>query len=128
MAPPLADPNAPPATDTRTRRRWWRFRFPWRRTAVSAPTNDDELLIDNTTDVPWALHLGYRNLGIIDPDSRALYRVVKSGLLSARRVDAPVGDGYLTLALPPGARIVQILDISGGERFYDLRLLDGRHE
>lgn len=123
--PPVADPEAP-ATRTRTRRRWWRFRFPWVKTAVSAPTDDDQLLIDNTTDREWAIHLGYRELGIVAPETRRLYRVVKQGTLSARRVDAPPGDSYLILHIRPNVHAVQILDISGGERFYELRIADGK--
>jgi len=124
----IVDPDAPPATRTRARRRWWRFRLPWVKTAVSAPTDDDELLIDNTTEREWVLYLGYRNLGIIPANSQAVYRVAKIGLLTARRVDAPVGERYLTLHISPSVRIIQIVDISGGEGFYELQVAAGRQQ
>ena len=121
-------PDVPPKTRTRPRRSWWRFRLPWRKTAVSAPTNPDELLIVNDTDVAWGCHLGYRHLGPVDPGERRLFRVVKAGMLSARQIDAPVGSPYLTIHIGPHVRVVEIVDLSGGEGFYELRTMGAEQE
>jgi hypothetical protein len=116
-------PQRPPQTGTRRRRRWFRFRFPWIKTAVSAPSDDDELLVLNQTDLGWLLHLGYRDLGAISPHDARLYRVVKAGLLTARQVDAPVGTEYLTMSLGPAIQVVAIVELEPGTGVY---LIQGR--
>jgi len=107
--PPADDAvGTPPGTQPRRRRAWWRYLFPWTRTAVSAPLADDDLLIVNTTDEAWALSLGYRDLGTMPPRDRQVVNVVRQGLLHARRVGAPADTAPLTLALTPSVRAVEI--------------------
>lgn len=112
---------APPTTAPRRRRQWWRWRFPWVKTAVAAPFDDEVLLIVNTTDRPWIVSLGYRNLGLYQPYERHYAHVVRSGLLTARQPDASAGDGYLTLSISPAVYAVEIrCDVVAGERSYGL--------
>lgn len=120
--PPIKqDDDAPPRTKTRRRRHWWRWRFPWIKTAVSAPVDDEPLLIVNATDEAWALSLSYRDLGIVrSHEHRAVY-VVRTGILQARRADAPGDEGYLTLPITHRTQAVQIAcRVLDGEALYSL--------
>jgi len=117
-------PTMSPRTSPKRWRNLWRFRFPWVKTAVSAPTDDEELLVENLTGRTWQVHLGYRGLGAIAPESQRRYQVVKSGTLSVRQMDAPVGGEYLTAEVNRSTWVVQIYDLSPeGEGVYDLRVL-----
>jgi hypothetical protein len=99
--------------------------FPWVKTAVGAPTEDDDLLIVNATDEAWMLWLGYRSLGIVPPRVEWAITIARPGLLSARRVGAPVGTEYLTLPLTPAVRAVQIAGtLVAGETPYILRAIE----
>ena len=123
--PPVEAPRTEPAPERR-RPSW---RFPWNKpkTRIAAPTEDDELLIDNRTDQAWTLHLGYRSLGRIEPHAKLLVHVVKTGMLTARPVNAPVGVGYLTAFLTGEIETVEIRgERMGGEHLYDLQLLTTR--
>ncbi|MBV9281291.1 MAG: hypothetical protein JOZ41_14520 [Chloroflexi bacterium] len=116
-------PELSPQPSPRARRSWWRFLFPWIRTAVGAPADDDRLIVDNRTDLAWMIHLGYRRLGRVAPHTTLAERVVKAGMLSARQADAPVGTEYLTIWLTPTTQVVQILDLGHEEGLYELSLL-----
>jgi hypothetical protein len=89
-----AEPEAPvaPATPTKTetKRGFTRFRFPWQKTKVASRGDEEELIVLNSTRVPWALHLGYRSLGDVEPGQQVTYLVVKRGALTARQL---AGDG-----------------------------------
>lgn len=116
------------ATEPQRERSKWITRRPWPRgrTRNAAPTNDEELVIDNQTFVAWRVYLRFRDLGIIHPMSRSTERVVKSGELSVRPLDAPVGTEYLMAYLRPSVQTVQIRsEARGNDLVYDLRLLDG---
>ena len=124
---PLTDDavDMPPETAPRLQRQWWRYMFPWVKTAVGAPTEDDDLLIVNATDEAWMLSLGYRALGMVPPRVEWAITVARIGLLSARRVGAPVGTEYLTLSLTPTVRAVQIANTAlPGETPYILRAIE----
>lgn len=120
--PAIDDP--PPPTAPRRRRHWWRWRFPWVKTAVSAPLDDQPLLIRNRTDEAWALSLNYHDLGVLPPHDQYSFSVVKRGLLCARQPQAPIGTAYLTLALKSSISTVEIdCDLLQGQMLYDLRPL-----
>ena len=125
--PPAAEPRTQPQHDPA--RPWWRRQFPWQqpKTRIAAPADDGDLLLDNRTDDRWSVHLGYRDLGPVAPRDRRTVRVVKSGLLTVRQVEAPVGTGYLTAHLSPAVQAVEIRhSLVAGAPFYDLRLIEGR--
>ena len=123
--PPTKETGDPPQTAPRRRRAWWRFRFPWTRTAVSGPVADDDLLIVNMTDEAWALSLGYRDLGSLPPYERQEVNVARKGRLCARRVDPPADRDPLTLALTPTVRAVEIGGaVRHGVTVYHLRAIE----
>ena len=124
--PPTDDAvDMPPETAPQLRRQWWRYMFPWVKTAVGAPTEDDDLLIVNATDEAWILWLGYRSLGMVPPRVEWAITVAKTGLLSARRLVAPVGTEYLTLSLTRAVRAVQIAGtVLPDETSYILRMIE----
>ena len=128
--PPKTDrpPRSSPRTGTKPQRNLWRFRFPWVKTAVSAPTDDDELRIENLTTRTLTLYLGYRSLGRIEPESQRVFHVVKTGVLQARPVDPPVESEYLTADIRPATWVVQICrGLEEEEDLYELRVL-GREQ
>lgn len=117
-------PKPSPGTKGKPQRNLWRFRFPWVKTAVSAPTDDDELRIENLTSRTWALYLGYRSLGRIEPETQRVFHVVKSGLLQVRPVDPPLGSEFLTADIRPATWVVQICrGLEEEEEVYELRVL-----
>ena len=124
--PPTDDAvDMPPETAPQLRRQWWRYMFPWVKTAVGAPTEDDDLLIVNATDEAWILWLGYRSLGMVPPRLEWTITVARPGLLSARRVGAPVGTEYLTLSLTRAVHAVQIAPtVLPDETPYILRVIE----
>lgn len=119
--------DEPPPTQPRRRRQWWKWRFPWVKTAVGAPADDEPLLIVNATNEAWALSLGYRDLGVLPPHDEYSFEVVKVGLLSARQPNAAPGTPYLTLALTPRVSVVEIgARVVQGETLYGLSTVRGR--
>lgn len=124
-------PEAPATTETQAEptRPWWRRRMPFAlpRTRNAAPTDGDELVIDNQTNEAWRVHLGYRDLGVLAAHTQVQVHVVKSGMLTARQVAGPAGAGYLTTYINPSVHTVQIRhSLINNEPFYDLRLLESQ--
>ena len=117
----------PPPTQPQRRRQWWRWRFPWVKTAVGAPLGDEPLLVVNSTGESWALALGYHDLGVLPPHDQYAFEVSKAGLLSARQPNAPSGTPYLTLTLAPRISAVEIYgDTLAEATLYGLRIFTGR--
>ncbi len=121
-----ADP--PPETQSRPAReraRWWTKRpWPRGRTRNSAPLEDDRLIIANRTSITWSVHVGFRELAPVTPQTERQEQVVKSGMLTARPLEAPVGADYLTIYLHPSVEKVEIRSQQiRGELLYDLRLV-----
>lgn len=101
----------------------WRYRFPWVKTAVSAPTYNGEILIINRTDRTWLLWHNYHQLGPFDPVDERRVRVVRMGTISARPLTDTDAE-YLLLSLHPSTDGVEIVDVAAGEGFYALRALE----
>ncbi len=133
--PVALDPpaEAPPATSTQPdpQRPWWRRHAPWAmpKTRNAAPADDGELLIDNRTRDIWSVHLGYRDLGAVNPHQQQRVRVVKTGMLTARQLKAAPGTGYLMAHLNPSVQTVEIRgSIVKGVPLYDLRLIEAKSQ
>src|SRR5579883_1150491 len=123
---PAGLPDDPPETAPQRRRQWWRYLFPWLKTAVGAPIEDDALIIMNETDHPWACAAGFRSLVLVAPHADKATSVVRKGQLSARRADAPADTSPLVVAMTPSVRVVQITcDVVGGIERYNIWALSG---
>jgi hypothetical protein len=123
---PISSPDEPPETGLRRRRHWWRYLFPWIKTAVGAPIGDDALIIMNETDHSWTCAVGFRSLGQVMPHADKATSVVRKGQLSARRADAPADANPLSVPMTPSVRVVQITcDVVGGIERYDIWALSG---
>src|SRR5919198_1138892 len=110
---PVIEPSQTKAPETKTqpqraRPRWWR-QFPWPRgrTRNAAPLEDDRLLIDNGTAMTWTIAVGYHALEPVGPFVKREERIVKSGLVSARPLEAAPGTEYLTTYLNPRVRTLE---------------------
>ena len=132
---PVIEPPETKAPETKTqperaKPRWWK-QFPWPRgrTRNAAPLEDDRLTLDNETAMTWAIAVGYHALDPLGPFVKREERIVKSGMLSARPLEAIVGTEYLTTYLNPRVRSVKIRgQIVGNQPFYDLRLVENGRE
>lgn len=127
--PPLdhrarVDPVPEPRPDLQPNR--WRFRFPWVKTAVSAPSYNGEILIANRTYETWLLWHNYHNLGLLDPGDTRLVRLVRAGTLSARQLVADVSSEYLLLSLSPDLAGAEIVETAPEEGYFALRGMSER--
>ena len=128
--PTLTEPAVDePETQTQTKRAKarWRTQSPWPqgRTRNAAPLEDDRLTLDNETAMTWAIAVGYHALDPLGPFVKREARIVKSGLLSARPLEAVVGTEYLTTYLNARVKTVKIRgQLVGNQPFYDLRLVE----
>lgn len=129
MAPVLTDR---PETETHQRpaRRGWPLRWlPWvtPRTRVATDAADDELLVVNRTAEAWRIAAGFRDLGVAEPYQERRVHAAKSGILTARQVDAPVGTDYLVVHLSSDVeRVVLTRFIAHGQPFYEFKAVQGR--
>lgn len=124
-----APERAAPETQTQPKRERSGLlsKIPWPRgrTRNSAPLEDDELILDNQTFNTWHVYVGFRDLGMVGPQQRVQQRVVKSGQLSARPMDAPTGTTYFTVYLRPAVHTVEFRSqVTGNDVVFDLRLVE----
>jgi hypothetical protein len=114
-----------PPTETKTHRQRMRERFglPWPKTSVGTPLFGDGLLLINRTALRWFVYLDWHALDILQPfETRSVQRG-RTVRVSVRAVDSAGAPSTLSVDLIPEARGVEVLDISGGESFFDLHLL-----
>ena len=85
--------------------------------------DDEELLVENSTQVSWRVYHNYHQLGIIDAGESRVFRLQKRGSFSVR----PTADGddveYLVLSLTLRIHRVSIYRkrISKDLEVYDMR-------
>ena len=79
-----------------------------RRIKLAFAGDDEELMLNNETGVAWRVYHNYHQLGIIDPDERRVFRLVKHGSLSARPWEEGAEVEYLVLSLSANIRRVRI--------------------
>jgi hypothetical protein len=116
-----------PPTETKTRRQRARERFglPWPKTSVGGPFFGDDLLLINRTALHWFIYLDWHALDVLQPfETRSIQRG-RTVRVSVRAMNSSDISPTISVDLVPGARGVEVLDISGGEVFFDLRLLVG---
>lgn len=119
-------PNVAPPTETKAKlqRIGGRFGLPWPKTRVGNPLFKDELVIVNRTGLRWYVYLDWHALDALHPYETRTVQRGKTGRISARDPDGAIDSGFLLVELAPQAHGVEILDTSGGEGFFELRLLD----
>lgn len=97
-APEVERPDVPPLETKPQRWGGWLQRLQ-QRVRLGLDGDDEELLVENMTDVSWRVYHDYHLLGIIDGSEKRTFRLQKRGSLNVR----PVVEGneveYLVLAL-----------------------------
>jgi hypothetical protein len=114
-------------TETKTRRQRMRERFgrPWPKTRVGGPFFGDDLVLINRTALRWFVYLDWHALDVLQPfETRTLQRG-RTVRVSVRAMDGSEASSTISVDLVPDARGVEVLDLSGGESFFDLLLLVG---
>jgi hypothetical protein len=120
-----------PPTETKTRRQRMRERFglPWPKTRVGGPFFGDDLVLINRTELRWFVYLDWHALDVLQPFETRTVQRGRTVRISVRAMDGSEAASTISVDLIPDAQGVEVLDISGGENFFDLRLLVGNaHE
>ena len=122
--PPEVDHSDSPPTETLPKRRLggWSPR-PQPRIGLDLGSDDELLLLENTTEISWIVYHNYHQLGIIDAREQRVFRLDKHGSLSVR----PCADGddveYLVLDLSLRVHRVRIYRkrVSSEIEVYEMR-------
>jgi hypothetical protein len=119
--PEVGRSDAPPLETQPQRSGGW-FRRLQKRVKLALAGDDEELTVENTTEISWRVYHNYHQLGIIDADERQTFRLHKHGSLSVH----PCADGddveYLVLPLNTHIQRVRIYrrQISKDVEIYDM--------
>lgn len=94
-----------------------------RRVRLAMSGDDEELLVENHTAIPWHVYHKFHLLGIADPGETLLFRLQKRGNLNARPSQESDATEYLVLDLNSQIQRVLIYRRSIGEALdvYDMR-------
>lgn len=89
-----------PSTETKTERLsgGWSLK-PQPRIGLDMGSDDDMLLLENKTEIPWVVYHNFHQLGIIDPGELLVFHLCKHGSLNARPVGNDDTVEYLVLSL-----------------------------
>lgn len=104
---PAIKPSYPPPLQTDPRRSGGWFTRLVKRVKLAMAGGDDTLHVDNNTSLAWKIYHNYHLLGIMDPNERRDFQLIKNGSLNIR----PTGDEeveYLLLPLTPQVHRVRI--------------------
>ena len=122
-APPVERPDAPPLETKPQRSGGWFTRLQ-QRVRLALNGDDEELTVENKTDVSWRIYRDYHLLGIIDAGEDRTFRLQKHGNLNVH----PVAQGdeveYLVLPLTVRIRHVRIYrrQMAKDLEVYDMRV------
>lgn len=121
--PEVESPNAPP-TETQPKRRigGWSPR-PRPRIGLDLGSDDELLLLENKTDIPWIVYHNYHQLGIIDSGELLMFHICKHGSLNVRPCAKDDAVEYLVLSLNYYVNQVHIYRRQMGKELevYDMR-------
>ena len=97
--PEVEQPDALP-TETLPKRRLggWSPR-PQPRFGLDLGSDEELLLLENMTEIPWIVYHNYHRLGIIDPGELLVFHICKHGSLNVRPVAKEDIVEYLVLSL-----------------------------
>jgi hypothetical protein len=130
-APEVEQPDSPPLETKPQRSGGW-FRRLQQRIKLALAGNDDELLVENRTDVSWRVYHNYHQLGIIDTQEQRIFKLHKHGLLSVRPFTDAGEAEYLVLSLNYNVTCAYICRRQIGEdiEVYDMRVVStgARHD
>lgn len=72
---------------------------PQPRIGLDLGSDDEMLLIENETSIPWLIYKDYHQLGIIDPGELLVFHLCKHGSLNVRPMNTLDSVEYLVLSL-----------------------------
>lgn len=72
---------------------------PQPRIGLDLGSDDEMLLIENETSIPWLIYKDYHQLGIIDPNELLVFHIYKHGSLNVRPMNTQDTVEYLVLSL-----------------------------
>ena len=72
---------------------------PQPRIGLDLGSDDEMLLIENETSIPWLIYKDYHQLGIIDPSELLVFHLCKHGSLNVRPMNTQDTVEYLVLSL-----------------------------
>src|SRR5579859_7109673 len=99
--------EAPPLETAPQRSGGWLRRLQ-RRVKLAFAGDDEEIEVENRTEVSWRVYHDYHQLGIIDRGERLIFHLVKHGSLSVRPSEEGDNVEYLVLPLSLKVHHVQI--------------------
>ncbi len=122
MAVKLDDPAVKQEASPRRSGGW--FRWLQRRVKLALGGDDDELVLENKTDVSWRVYHDYHQLGIIDAGEQHTFKLVKHGSLNARPYNENENTEYLVLSLSQRVHKIFIYQRKMGQdvEVYDMRV------
>lgn len=122
-APGVERPGAPPL-ETKPRRSGGWFRRLRQRVKLALAGEDEELIVENRTDVSWRVYHNYHHLGIIDAQEQRVFKLHKHGSLSVRPFTDEGEAEYLVLSLNYNVAYVYIYRRQMAEdiEVYDMRV------
>ena len=85
---PAIKPLYPPPLQTDPRRSGGWFTRLVKRVKLAMAGGEDTLHVDNSTSLAWKIYHNYHLLGIMDPNERRDFQLIKQGSLNIR----PTGD------------------------------------
>ena len=113
-----------PSTRTQPQRQvgGWTPR-PQPRIALNLGSDDELLLLENETEIPWTVYHNFHQLGIIDPGELLAFHLCKHGNLSARPCAGNDAVEYLVLPLSYDISMIYIYKraMSKDLEIYDMR-------
>ena len=120
--PEVEQPDAPPL-ETKPRRSGGWFTRVQHRVRLALAGNDEELMLENRTEISWRVYHDYHLLGIIDAGEYLIFRLHKHGSLNVRPCAEKGQVEYLVLPLSVHVRRVYIYRRRFGKdlEVYDMR-------
>ena len=111
-----------PTTQTASQRSGDWLRYIVRRIRLGFMSDNEVLIVENTTQLAWRIYHNYHQLGIIDAHEERTFRLTKQGTLNVRPLEGENVE-YLVLPLNDNIHYVRIYrrQLSKEVEVYDMR-------
>lgn len=121
--PDVEQTQSPTETLPERRRGGWSLR-PQPRIGLDLGSDDEMLLLENETEIPWIVYHSFHQLGIIDPGELLVFHLCKHGTLNVRPVGKEDIVEYLVLPLTYYVNQVYIYRREMGKELavYDMKI------